>query len=148
MYRLIYVSRSVTRFPPDLKTILASSRKNNAKFGITGALCFLDGVYCQYLEGEKINVENLFKILQGDPRHQSIKLIELCSISHRLFTNWTMALVTWNKQTRTLFKSLNPLGAGDSVDLYALNTLNAAATFNLLAHSANWMELAPDAKPN
>ena len=58
-----------------------------------------------------------------------------------------MALVTWNKQTRTLFKALNPIGAGDSVDLYAINTLNAAATFNLLAHSPNWMELAPDAKP-
>ena len=76
MYRLIYVSRSVTRFPPDIKAILASSRKNNAEFGITGALCFLDGVYCQYLEGEKISLENLYQILLADPRHESLKLIE------------------------------------------------------------------------
>ena len=143
MHRLIYVSHSITRFPSDLKAILETSRRNNANFAITGALCFLDGVYCQYLEGEKTSLEDLYRILLSDPRHQDVKLIELCSITHRIFTNWTMALVTWNKQTRTLFKALNP---GDVVNLYAITTANAAATFDLLAHSSNWMELAPHAK--
>ena len=143
MHRLIYVSRSVTRFSPDLKAILESSRRNNARFEITGALCFLDGVYCQYLEGEKANLENLYQILLADLRHKDVKLVELCSISSRIFTDWTMALVTWNKQTRALFKALNPVV---TIDLYAITTANAAVTFDVLAHSSNWMELVPGAK--
>ena len=143
MHRLIYVSRSIARFPPDLKAILESSRRNNARFGITGALCFLDGVYCQYLEGEKNCLENLYQVLLADPRHKDVKLIELCSITNRLFTNWTMALVTWNKQTRALFKALNP---GHAVDLYAITTANAAVTFDVLARSSDWMELVPHEK--
>ena len=143
MHRLIYVSRSVTRFSPDLKAILESSRRNNARFEITGALCFLDGVYCQYLEGEKSSLENLYQILLADPRHKDVKLVELCSITNRIFTDWTMALVTWNKQTRALFKALNPVV---TIDLYAITTANAAVTFDVLAHSSNWMELVPGAK--
>ena len=141
MHRLIYVSRSIVRFPTDLKAILVSSRRNNAKFGITGALCFLDGIYCQYLEGDEIALENLYQILLADPRHKDVRLVELCSIEERLFTSWAMALVSWNKQTRSLFKALNPI---DTVDLYAITTANAAVTFHVLANSPDWMELTPN----
>ena len=143
MYRLIYVSRSVTRFPTDLKVILESSRRNNATFEITGALCFLDGVWCQYLEGEKIALENLFQILLSDPRHKDVKLVEMCSITQRLFADWTMALVTWNKQTHALFKTLNPV---DTVDLYAITTANAAVMFYGLSQSSSWMALTPNSQ--
>lgn len=143
MHRLIYVSRSPTRFPAEMKAILTSSRRNNARFEITGALCFLEGVYCQYLEGEKKALEDLYQILLSDSRHQDVKLIELCSIDRRLFTDWTMALVSWNKQTRALFKALNPVG---TVDLYAVTPANAAVTFDVLARSSDWVELTPPAK--
>lgn len=140
MHRLIYVSRSITRFPHDLKAILESSRRNNARVDITGALCFLDGVYCQYLEGERADLEALYQVLLADSRHRDVKLIELCSIDQRVYANWAMALVTWTKQTRALFKALNLC---DPVDLYAITTDHAAITFNVLAQSPEWMELAP-----
>ena len=140
MHRLIYVSRSITRFPHDLKAILESSRRKNARLDITGALCFLEGVYCQYLEGERADLEALYQVLLIDSRHKGVKLIELCDINQRLFTNWAMALVTWNKQTRALFKALHPC---DAVDLYAITTDNAAVTFNVLAQSSDWIELSP-----
>jgi len=54
MIRLIYVSKALQRLPLDLKEILAVSMTNNAQKGITGALCVLNGVYLQYLEGEAI----------------------------------------------------------------------------------------------
>ena len=143
MHRLIYVSRSKVRFPPDLKAILESSRRNNAKFGITGALCFLDGVYCEYLEGDQTRLKDLYQILLFDPRHKDVKLVEFCSITKRNFADWTMALVTWNKQTRTLFNALNPV---NPADLHDITSANAAATFNLLAHSPNWTELIPNSR--
>ena len=143
MHRLIYVSRSTVRFPPDLTVILESSQRNNAKSGITGALCFLDGTYCQYLEGDRTALEDLYRILLLDQRHKDVMLIESCSITNRLFTTWSMALVSWNKQTRSLFKALNAI---DTADLYAITTINAAVSFDLLAQSSNWTELTPHTK--
>lgn len=138
MNYLIYVSRSVDPFPTDLRSILESSHKNNAKLGISGALCFLDGVYCQYIEGEGVVLEDLYKRVAKDPRHKDAKLVDYRSISKRRFTKWEMALVTWNEQTRLLFKALNPI---DTFDLYAITSDTAAATFDALANSANWLEI-------
>ena len=56
-----------------------------------------------------------------------------------------MALVNWNRQTRALFKALNSV---ETADLYAITTANAAVTFDVLANSSDWTELAPNAKPN
>lgn len=138
LYRLIYVSRSPVRFPNDLGFILESSRRNNVIYEITGALCFLDGVYCQYMEGDKTAIENLYRTILSDSRHSDVKLIEFCSITNRIFANWAMALVAWNKQTKRLFKTLNMIG---TADLYAITTANAAVSFCLLAQSSNWTEL-------
>ena len=140
MHRLIYVSRSITPFPTDIWTILESSQKNNAKFGLTGAMCFLDGVYCQYLEGDAVILEDLYRKILSDPRHKDIKLIEFTRITERFFKNWAMALVTWNDQTRFLFKTLNQL---DALDLHAITLETAAATFQAFSRSASWLELAP-----
>lgn len=49
-----------------------------------------------------------------------------------------MALVTWNEQTRALFKAVNPI---DTFNLYAITTATAAVTFDSLANSSNWLEL-------
>ena len=139
MHRLIYVSRSKTPFPPDLRAILESSQRNNAKLGVTGVLCFLDGVYCQYIEGDSIVLENLYRLLLTDRRHKELKLIDFGRISERIYATWTMALVTWNEHTRALFKAVNPI---DTFNLYAITTATAAVTFDALAHSSNWLELA------
>ena len=49
--------------------------------------------------------------------------------------------VTWNKQTRALFKALNTV---DTVDLYAITTDHAAVTFDVLARSSDWVERTPN----
>lgn len=143
MHRLIYVSRSSTPFQPDLQSILQSSQKNNARLGVTGALCFLDGVYCQYLEGDRNILADLYRLILTDLRHKELKLIDFGRIPKHLYATWTMALVTWNEQTRALFKTVNQI---NTPDLYAITTASAAATFDALANSSNWLELATPAQ--
>lgn len=138
MIRLIYVSKTLNTFPSGLKDILNSSRKNNAALGITGALCLLHGVYLQYLEGPAVAVEDLYRRISADPRHTTSKLLERRNINDRLFTTWTMALVTWNEQTRAIFGAFSSV---EKPDLYSLTGENAAKTFEALARSSNWLQL-------
>ncbi|MDO9402772.1 MAG: BLUF domain-containing protein [Polaromonas sp.] len=142
MIRLIYASRARQALPLDLKDILAVSRRKNLKANITGALCFLDGVYLQYLEGETFGLEDLYRKIIKDPRHSDARLLERKKITERLFNSWSMALVTWDDQTRAIFEAFN---GQIQPDLHAIDPLNAAVTFEALARSSNWLEVG---KPN
>ena len=138
MIRLIYTSRSLSKLPLDLKEILAQSRANNERREISGALCFLDGVYFQYLEGETVVLEDLYRTILADPRHTDPRLVERKFIETRLFDSWSMALVTWNQETKEIFETLNGPGP---MDVHGIKIEAAATFFKALSRSSNWMEV-------
>ncbi|RYX97593.1 MAG: BLUF domain-containing protein [Comamonadaceae bacterium] len=138
MIRLIYVSRSAERLPLGLRDVLETSRKNNLRMNITGALCHLDGVYLQYLEGDTVVLEDLYRRIISDPRHVDARLLERKRISERLFSEWSMALVTWDVQTRAIFNAFN---LTPDLDLYQMEPGQAALTFEALSRSANWLRV-------
>ena len=138
MIRLIYVSKALSPLPLDLKDILRVSRHNNERLEMTGALCFIEGVYFQYLEGETVQLQDLYKRITHDDRHQEPRLLERSRITERLFQNWSMALVTWNAQTQRLFETVNGPGPHD---LYTLQPEKALATFESMARSSNWQQV-------
>ncbi len=134
--RLIYVSRALSPLPLDLKDILASARKNNPGQELTGALCFLDGVYMQYLEGEEALIDSLYLRIRDDHRHSDVRLLDRRRIEERSFPSWSMALVTWNDELRALFEKHSP---GQKLDLHATEPGAAAAMFNEFARTSNWI---------
>lgn len=140
MIRITYVSRARSKLPLDLKDILAVTRPNNTRLRVTGALCFLDGAYLQLLEGERDAVQKLYQVIKDDPRHSDAKVLTHTSITERVFPNWSMALLTWNEETRDIFLRHNP-GAG--VDLYAANPATVERMFVELGRSSNWQAVKP-----
>ena len=108
MIRIIYVSRANSLLPLDLKDILATSRKNNHALDISGAMCFIDGVYLQCLEGEADVVDALYQRIESDTRHSAPRILARQSISNRAFLGWSMGLLTWNDETKKVFHSFNP----------------------------------------
>ena len=87
--RLDAVSGSVLHA---LQDILSTSRRNNARRSLTGALAFDDLWFYQALEGERDIVWSVFKTIMEDHRHGEITLVECASIETRLFGEWTMRL--------------------------------------------------------
>ncbi len=62
MFSLTYVSSAVRPFAEDeLADLLAVSRQNNARLGITGMLLYKDGNFMQVLEGEEAEVRTLYE---------------------------------------------------------------------------------------
>lgn len=137
MIRLIYVSRASRALPAELKDILASSRTNNARVGITGAMCLIEGVYVQLLEGDDWAVQHLYsRRIAKDPRHSEPKVLDVSPIQTRTFPGWGMGLLTWNAETRGIFEHFNP---GQIKDAYAADPATINAMFQAWAGSDNWM---------
>ena len=96
MYRnvvlqLIYVSTARNGEAIDLKDILAKSRRNNRRDGITGLLHVKGRRFLQALEGEAAQVEAAYARISGDPRHFALVVLSRRAVTTREFGDWAMA---------------------------------------------------------
>lgn len=96
MYRLIYASRNRIPEPErdsELDAILAASRQNNPRRGVTGALLASDDWFTQTLEGPEDDVRKLLAIIESDPRHDGVVVLQAGIVDRRVFGRWSMARV-------------------------------------------------------
>lgn len=97
LYRIVYCSRNTILglsedHAAQLETILAKSRENNARDGVTGALLYSEGCFAQTLEGPLDAVQQVFERIQCDHRHGEVTVLQAGPAESRLFGAWTMAL--------------------------------------------------------
>jgi hypothetical protein len=96
--RVVYVSQARPVKPGQsmaqmVDEILAVSRRNNLRRGLTGALVCGAGRFAQVLEGPADQVDLVLSIIGQDPRHTGLTLLEDAAAERRAFANWTMALL-------------------------------------------------------
>jgi hypothetical protein len=108
IYRLVYYSRNLVTSEPDMhmaevNDILVTSRANNARDGITGALMFNAGCFAQVLEGPLDAVEAAFERIQQDERHGEVSLLAMEPIAARSFPNWAMGFVGMSDEHASRF---------------------------------------------
>ena len=132
---LIYASRAPTLAPDDVASILDAARRNNPARGITGALCFLDGVYMQYLEGPGGVVELLYRRIAADARHFMPKVQLRQPLAARAFEGSPMALLDWSDEARHIVQAH---GDQPQPDLYAVDDDAAPALFAALTRARCW----------
>ncbi|WP_413699617.1 BLUF domain-containing protein [Psychromonas sp. KJ10-10] len=96
LYQLSYISKSSIDgdrniLETHIKSILDSATDNNLKLGITGALLYSGGYFCQVIEGEEENIEDLFESIQLDDRHTQVTVLNFEKAEERDFSEWSMA---------------------------------------------------------
>ena len=96
LYNLVYCSRATAQVDTAaVGRIIATARRFNPQYGITGMLVFGSGIFFQWLEGPRDNVLALMARLKADPRHEEvITLSTVEEVRERLFPDWDMELVT------------------------------------------------------
>ena len=97
VFRLMY--RSHDRIPEDRRkaehgSLFTEARGNNKAKGITGALLLSRDWFVQTLEGDEAAVRTLFAVIESDPRHDSVSLLETGTVPARAFPRWSMARVS------------------------------------------------------
>lgn len=96
VYTVAYCSRNLVHGSPaevrrELQKILAASRRNNARVGVTGTLLYNAGSFAQVLEGPIDEVQRIFELIQRDPRHGEVTVIQSEFLDERQFPGWSMA---------------------------------------------------------
>jgi hypothetical protein len=108
VHRLVYFSRNAMPGTNDeivegIHQILKSSRRNNARVGVTGALLFNSGCFAQVLEGSSSAVSETFERIQWDERHSDVLVLEYGPVAARAFPDWSMSFVGMARSGQNLF---------------------------------------------
>ena len=84
--------------------ILATSQRNNARDGLTGALLIHEGRFLQVLEGAAQDIDRLMARLAKDARHDELVVVEREPIPARRFGDWAMASARVTPRLAALLK--------------------------------------------
>ena len=101
LVRMVYASRVSEHFKSaDIEAILAKAREHNANNCVTGMLCFNQTFFLQCLEGSRSKVNQTYRKILNDERHEDIVLLDYKEINHRAFSEWSMGYMPTANLTR------------------------------------------------
>lgn len=123
LYHVVYCSRAADGMDSaEVGRIVASAHRHNPESGITGVLAFANGVFFQWIEGPRPEIEKLMAILHGDSRHHDIvSLSQSEEVRERLYPNWDMEQVGADDIREVLQDALD--SADDDNNVAALNRI-------------------------
>jgi hypothetical protein len=108
----------------DVRRIVASSQRHNLARNITGVLVFSGGVFFQWIEGPRVQIQRLMAILYRDSRHHDIvTLSETEEKRERLYPDWDMRQVEADDLRGVLHDALD--NADDANNAAALERIIA-----------------------
>jgi hypothetical protein len=135
LVRLLYASRAVPAVDQDaLIAILKKSKTNNLALGVTGVLCFSEGIFLQVLEGGRGAVNRLYNRIATDPRHRDVELLCYDEIGERRFAGWSMGQVDMSRLNPALLlkyserATLDPFAVSGQVSMALFEELMATAS--------------------
>ncbi len=135
LVRLMYASRAVPTIDQDvLVAILRKSKANNPGLGVTGVLCFSQGIFLQALEGGRAAVNQLYNRIAGDSRHTEVTLLAYEEIGERRFAGWSMGQVNMARLNPALLLKyserpmLDPFAVSGQVSMALFQELMATAS--------------------
>jgi hypothetical protein len=103
MLQLIYASAAVKPFTPqDLAVLLAKARTKNSSMHISGMLLYHAGSFLQVLEGPEDAITALFKVIEKDPRHTTVRVLFRDGVETGEFEEWSMGFVDTSKSAKAL----------------------------------------------
>ena len=112
---------------------MKKSKANNPKAGVTGVLCFSEGVFMQVLEGGRNAVNTLYNRIAADARHSEVVLLSYEEISERRFGGWSMGQVNMSRLNPALLLKYSECA---KLDPYAVSGKISMALFDELVATA------------
>ena len=137
LVQLTYASRTAGILgASDVKDILAASKRNNSRIGVTGALCLSNGIFLQQLEGDKVEVNALYHRILRDERHRDPAILDFAEIPHRRFGSWAMGLLPSVEENRQVVLKYS---STSEFDPYAMSITSLRAFFDEIVDNVRWL---------
>ena len=119
LVRLIYASSLAAKAGPrEIQIIIETAQTNNPEKGITGALCYDATYFLQCIEGPRMAINQLYRVILEDKRATEVILLEYSDIHERIFPKWSMAYVKADELTEQIVMRY---GANKTFNPYAMS---------------------------
>ena len=90
--QLVYASRISGHLgETEIEKLLRQCVHNNQAAGVTGFLLFDGACFLQLLEGSPQCVDDLYRLIENDPRHRDSQALIRQEVASREFSCWSMA---------------------------------------------------------
>lgn len=113
-YGLLYYSFADDELDTNVIRFIADkARTRNAAFDVTGHLHYESGLFVQWIEGSKQNLNEIYGYIRRDPHHHGLTSIFFDTIPARGFSSWNMATSMENNASLTKFMRERNLSLAD-----------------------------------
>lgn len=137
LIQLTYASRPSLAFKKeDFDNILAASKRNNVRVGVTGTLCYANGIFLQQLEGDRTEVNRLYHRIVTDSRHRDPAVLDFSEIKSRRFTTWAMGSLAPLEANRHIYLKYS---RSASFDPYGMSAATLQDFFTELLANGEWI---------
>ncbi len=104
MKRITYISRLKESLSiGEIELIGEASKIKNEDAQITGILLYFNDLFFQIIEGDSLNIENLYCKIKEDKRHEDVLCLKSENeITERYFPDWSMKVINLDRRTDEL----------------------------------------------
>lgn len=94
---IIYKSEAVPNFSMEaIEEMLFKAKRFNSENRITGFILFANRQFVQLIEGEEKTINQLYKKIQEDIRHQNVAILLNKENDRRIFPDWFMSFYNFS----------------------------------------------------
>ena len=146
MKRLYYASRfSRPLSTEEVEEIRRVSTENNAKLKITGFLLCLEDMFFQMIEGPDSAVDELFRKILKDPRHNSVRCLKSEeNVTERLSPEWQMNVIDLNGENENLPIAFRELFTALAESFSILSRFTQPTVERLMNRGSSPVSVAPE----
>jgi len=94
LVQLVYISEPIGDMQSSLSEFIPLAQEKNKQFSITGLILSGKDFYLQVIEGEKENINQLYRNIVRDERHRHCTLLRYTETAFRDFADWSMTHTT------------------------------------------------------
>lgn len=124
MIRLVYWSEAVQPVSAALlRDVRQRAERHNEVHGITGMLVASSFHFLQAIEGQGLQVNQLYRNLMLDDRHRSLNIMRCEAIETRRFAGWSMGVVGPDGLSRAVVLRHSAFGQFDPTQMSAESAL-------------------------
>lgn len=103
-FHLYYSNSRLPDGGPEIDALLRQARSNNLRRGLTGYLHYEDGMFFQWIEGDKEMLAPVWDNICADRRHFEICVLDQGPLEERHFSDFSMGYS--DKRQNSLFDHL------------------------------------------
>ncbi|WP_179345822.1 BLUF domain-containing protein [Winogradskyella ursingii] len=105
-YSVIYQSKAQPDFNlKKIELMLLKAKRKNKRLKISGCIVYCNNRFIQLIQGSKADIQQLYSEIRSDNRHRQVTTLLEQSSEHKIWSDWSMALLDFSGDSKQIMYS-------------------------------------------